>query len=65
MRYVNPLLEHVSSYQPGPTAAAIAAETGIATSELVILSSNEAPLGATPADAVALRAVAAGGELHR
>jgi histidinol-phosphate aminotransferase len=64
-RNVNPALGDVPAYVPGPTAAAIAADIGIPPAHLVKLSSNEAPLGPSPAVREALRDIAAGDELHR
>lgn len=64
-RNVNPVLDDVPAYVPGPTAATIAAAIGMAPEHLVKLSSNEAPLGPSPAVRQALRDIAAGDELHR
>lgn len=65
IEHLNPVLEDIPAYVPGPTAASVAETVGIAPRYLVKLSSNEAPMGPSPSVRDALRDVAAGDEIHR
>lgn len=64
-RNLNPVLEDVPAYVPGPTTAAVAEQVGIEPRYLVKLSSNEAPMGPSPSVREALRDIAGGDEIHR
>lgn len=62
----NPVIDGAPIYVPGPTTAAIVQKTGLPESEIVKLSSNEAPLGPSPRVRAALRDLAlSSDELHR
>ena len=65
VRHANQCFRNVRAYVPGPTASMIAQQYGIPIDEISKLSSNEAPLGPSPAVRAALHAVADSDELHR
>jgi len=65
VRHANPCVTGVRAYVPGPTASMISTRYGIGLDSIIKLSSNEAPLGPSPAVRSALHTIAEGDELHR
>src|SRR3977135_1655264 len=65
VRHANPCVSGVRAYVPGPTASMISTQYGIALDSVVKLSSNEAPLGPSPAVRSAPHAIADRDEHHR
>ncbi len=63
--HANPCVDEVRPYVPGPTAAMISERYGLPLDQLVKLSSNEAPLGASPKVQAALHQIADSDGLHR
>jgi histidinol-phosphate aminotransferase len=65
VRHANPCVTGVRAYVPGPTTSMISTQYGIGVDSIVKLSSNEAPLGPSPAVRSALHAIADSDDLHR